>query len=339
MRPIRVLVVDDSAMARELLIAILSTDPDVCVVGEAADGQEALRKTQALQPDLITMDIEMPIMDGLEAIEQIMASHAVPILVVTNKDDADIAYRAISKGALELVEKPTIDLEDAKVFVAKVKLLSRVKVITHIRQRGRVASRQTSPTPPAGHSRGGDTVIAIAVSTGGPRALATLLPALPADFPWPIVIAQHMSDGFVRGMASWLNGLAHVSVKESTEHELLRGGTVYLAPSTHHMEIHGGGRVVFRERREQDIYHPSCDRLLTSVAHAYQERSVGIILTGMGHDGVLGMDHIKKAGGLTIAQDEGSCLLFGMPKVAIQHGCIDKILPLNDMSHELMRLV
>ncbi len=338
MGQIRVVVVDDSDFARELIGAILAMDKDILVVGEAKDGREAVEKVLLLKPDIVTMDIEMPVMNGLTAIEHIMAAHAVPILVVTTRGDANTAYAAISKGALDLVMKPDVNLADAQEFIHKIKLLAKIKVITHLG--GNRAMHQTPPVPPPlCFGTTSDRVVAIASSTGGPEALSIILAALPKSFPCPVVVAQHNPDGFIPGLVEWLDTIAPMAVKMAEEGETLLAGTVYISPTEKHMEITATRRVALRERQPQDIYRPSCDILLASVARACNSHGIGVILTGMGSDGALGMQRISEMGGVTIAQDEASCIVFGMPKVAIDSGCINKIIPLHGMSAEIMNLV
>jgi len=334
MKPVRVLVVDDSALARELIIAILSSDNGIRVVGEAADGMEALEKVHILKPELVTMDIEMPVMGGLETIERIMNSCAVPILVVTTKGDAHTAFTAMSKGALDLIEKPDVNLESAAEFIEKIKFLSKIKVIRHIS-----GTFHKERQEPGVKSENLDKVVAIASSSGGPKALSILLSALPESFPSPIVVAQHISAGFDAGLVKWLNRISKLTVKIASEGEMITPGTIYCSPSESHMRINSRRSVVFDERQPGDIYSPSCDTLLSSAAAVYGEKSIGVILTGMGDDGVSGMKKIKEAGGITIAQDEKSSVVFGMPKVAIESGCIDNILPLDEISDGIIRFI
>lgn len=338
MRQIRVLVVDDSAFVRALIVDILSTDREIKVAGEAQNGREAVEKSRELKPDIITMDIEMPVMDGLEAIENIMAADAVPILVVTTRSDAQTAYAAISKGALDLVVKPEVSIDAAREFIHKVKLLSGVKVIRHIGRKYRAVERK----PVINNDfkwDAPDSIIAIASSTGGPEAISIILPDLPAKLPCPVVIAQHISDGFVSGMVEWLEKITKLNVKVGIEGEALEAGTVYVSPSEKHMEVNSARRVSLVERKPKDIYRPSCDMLLSSVARVYGPRSIGIILTGMGSDGAAGMKKIKEAKGITIAQDQKTSVVFGMPKVAIDSGCIQKILSVDEISSEIIKLV
>lgn len=335
MGQIRVVVADDSSFAREVINAVLSTDSEIKVVGEAANGREAVEKVLELKPDIVTMDIEMPVMDGLEAIERIMASFAVPILVVTTRGDAHTAYAAISKGALDLVVKPEVNLDGAREFIDKIKMLSKIKVITHMK--GKKSIREPKELKKPEFSGGmSDRIVAIASSTGGPEALSIILSSLPGNFPCPIVIAQHISDGFVSGMVEWLKRIVKLNIKVAVEGETLCPGTVYFSPSEKHMEITNSKSVAFVARHSKDIYRPSCDVLLSSVARVYGSMGVGVILTGMGSDGVLGIKKIKEANGDTIAQDEKSSVVFGMPKVAIDSGCIDKILSIDEIAAELV---
>ncbi|MBI4689219.1 MAG: chemotaxis-specific protein-glutamate methyltransferase CheB [Nitrospirae bacterium] len=338
MKKIRVLVVDDSTLARELIIAILSTDNEIQVIGEAKDGKEAVEKVRELRPDIVTMDIEMPVMDGIEAIEQIMASNAVPILVVTTRGDAHTAYAAILKGALDLVVKPDVNLSEAREFISKIKLLSGIRVITHISGKRKI--QQVIDIPASVSTENiSDKIVAIASSTGGPDALSVILPQLPENFPCPIVIAQHISDGFVSGMVEWLKLITRLNIKVAAEGDAVTVGSVYVSPSEKHTEINASKRISFVGRHPKDIYRPSCDVLLSSVARVYGKKALGVILTGMGSDGALGMQRIKKAGGNTIAQDDKTSVVFGMNKVAIDSGCIDKILPLGDISKKIVEIV
>lgn len=337
MSPIRTLVVDDSILAREMIAAILSTDDLIRVIGEAGNGREAVQKVVICKPDVVIMDINMPVMNGFEAIEEIMARQPVPILVVSSADDAKTAYRAISLGALEIMSKSEISVEEPAHLVSKVKNLSMVKVISHIRGVGKGREAGECPRPAsAGLRRPG--IIAIAASTGGPKALSVIIPALPADFPCPIVIAQHIAKDFATGMADWLHKICRLPVKVAEERELISPGVVYLSPAEKHLTLGRDNRVILRAPRPTDIYHPSCDALLSSVAAVYRSKAIGIILTGMGNDGVEGMKSIKAAQGVTIAQDRASSVVFGMPGAAIEGNCIDKVLPLDEIAGEIIRM-
>ncbi|MBI5846994.1 MAG: chemotaxis-specific protein-glutamate methyltransferase CheB [Nitrospirae bacterium] len=336
MKKIRVLIVDDSVLVRNLIRAIIEMDPEMEVAGEASNGLEAVEKARNLHPDIITMDIEMPVMDGLQAIEQIMADNALPILVVTSRGDAKTAYAAIAKGALDLMLKPDLNVEAAEEFAARLKLLSKVSVISHIS--GRLSHRlPAAPEPPVFSGNSSDQVIAIASSTGGPDALSIILSRLPEKFPVPIVIAQHISDGFASGMVGWLRALSRIEIKVAVQGEHLKSGTAYVCPSENHMQVDGSKKINFVERHAKDIYRPSCDVLLSSVAASFGNKAIGVILTGMGNDGVVGITKIRAAGGWTIAQDEKTSVIFGMPKLAIESGVIDAVLSLEAISGEIVR--
>jgi two-component system chemotaxis response regulator CheB len=336
MNRIRVLIADDSDLVREMIKAIVESDPEMEVVGEAVDGRDAVLKVAGLRPDVVTMDIEMPVMNGLDAIEQIMAENAVPILVVTTLGDARTAYEAVSRGALDLVVKPDVSREAAHEFVDKLKLLSKVRVVRHLSGlRSRKGPPPVALPVPAGHAS--DRVVAIAASTGGPDALSIILSRLPERFPAPIVIAQHIAEGFVSGMVAWLRTTTRLEVKVAAEGELVRPGAAYVCPSEHHMRITSARTICFVERRPRDVYRPSCDLLLSSIAESFGSNAVGVILTGMGNDGVVGMRRIKQAGGRTIAQDESSSVIFGMPKLAIEDGSVDRVLAVDEIGAEMAR--
>lgn len=339
---IRVLIVDDSLLAREMLREILEEHEDIEVVGEALNGQQAIEMVKELRPHLVTMDLNMPVMGGLEAIEAIMHNKAVPILVVSSETDAEQAYQALSSGALEVIGKPRINSEDAKLLVHQVRLLSGVPVITRM-QRWCMTTQNADPMLSGAYlaaSKVADQpIFALASSTGGPQALANLLSALPADFPAPLVIAQHISNGFIEGMGQWLAGLCALPVKVAEEGELLVAGKVYLSPSEEHLTFTSDGRVKLKSRAEKDIYHPSCDEMLASVAQVYGKNAVGIIMTGMGCDGTRGMTAIYEQGGITLAQDEASSVIYGMNAEAVNAGVIHRELPLSSLADEMLRIL
>ncbi|MGR3179448.1 MAG: chemotaxis-specific protein-glutamate methyltransferase CheB [Candidatus Anammoxibacter sp.] len=337
MTPIRVLIVDDSGFCRQMFIDILSEDNQIEVIGEAKNGLEAVKMVERLKPDIVTMDIVMPVMNGLDAIKQIMISKPLPILVVSEVDDADMAFNALNEGALEVIAKSEVN-DDDREFVKKIKLLSGVKVIRR-RIGAKLADNKSSSVKEPGKTHEKfSKIVAIASSTGGPKALAAILPELDNGFPYPIVIAQHIADGFIPGLVGWLDSVSKLKVKEGVDNEPVAAGTVYLSPTERHMTIDNSGTIALLDRQAKDIYHPSCDALLSSIADISTVGNIGVILTGMGGDGVSGMAKIKATGGATIAQDEKSSVVFGMPKVAIENGCIDKVLSLNEISDELMQL-
>lgn len=340
-KSIKVLIVDDSEVARDILRALLEGQDGIEVVAEAVNGREAIELTKRLCPDLITMDLNMPIMSGLEAIEHIMHDKAVPILVVSNESDAELAYKAIGYGALEVIAKPRLDACDADAFVRQVRLLAGVPVITHLRRRSSIDAAPRVPLPYVFSTvpdAGFQQVFVIAASTGGPQALASVLSQLPADFPAPVLIAQHISDGFIDDMALWLSGVCPMRVKVAEEGELLRAGCVYLSPSEQHLSINAAHCVTLQERRKGDIYHPSCDILLSSVAEVFGSKAIGIIMTGMGRDGPEGMRAIFARGGITLAQDEASSIIYGMNAEAVKLGVIQRELGLAEIASEMLRI-
>lgn len=352
MAKIKVLIVDDSALARDLLRSFLQSDSEIEVVGEAKNGAEAVRLCSELRPNIVTMDLEMPVMGGMEAITEIMATKAVPILVVSSVADAQKACAAVAHGALDVVAKPEFDATAAAEFIAKVKLLSRVAVITHIRSRysknGEALKVPAAPavfrtTPPAKKTEQSAAaapmrLIGIASSTGGTQALAFILKQLPHDFPWPILIAQHIADGFAGGMANWLASISPLPVRLAQEGEPIAPGTVYISPSESNLAVTAQHRLALIPRLPGEIYHPTCDVLFDSVAKVYGQRALGIILTGMGRDGAQGLLKIREAGGDTLAQDEASSVIFGMNKIAIDLGGAKKVLPLDHIPQAMCSL-
>lgn len=344
MKKIRVLIADDSALSRALLREYLEQDDGIEVIAEARNGEEAVALALDLAPQVITMDVHMPKMDGLAAIDAIMTRRAVPILVVSGVADAKVAYDALLRGALDVISKPTIDAGDAIELVTKVRLLAGVSVFT--RRALRADTSEKISMPPSRFDSvatialpSWSRVYAIACSTGGPQALATLLAALPASFPAPIVVAQHMAAGFSQGMVDWLDKLTPLRVCLAQSGDVLQAGVVYVSPSEQHLSITSAGRLLLTPPSTRDIYHPSCDCLLSSVASQFAQRSVGIILTGMGKDGVQGMRDIYQKQGVTWAQDESSSVIFGMNRLAIEAGVIREVLPLTAMPERMMALL
>lgn len=334
---IRVLVVDDSALVREMIRDILESETDIVVVGEAADGMEALDKVAALKPDIVTMDIEMPVMGGLEAIERIIAAHPVPILVVTALTGVRTAFAAVSKGALDVIEKPDISMDNVQHLLKKVRLLARVDVSSHLQSmKGHAGAKGSGVPMQKSFSKG--NIIAIAASTGGPQAIHAILSQLPGQFPIPIVITQHIAEGFTQGMVDWLNTATPLAVRVAGNGDVLAAGTVSINPAEHSMRITEQGMILLGAREPRQVYHPSCNTMLSSVAAAYRERAVGVILSGMGDDGVIGLQAIKKAGGVTLAQDEKSSVIFGMNRIAVERGCIDRVVALADIPAKLIHL-
>jgi two-component system chemotaxis response regulator CheB len=338
-------VAEPSPLVRRLLRTILESDPSIRVVGEAENGLEAVAKVASLKPDLVTLDLEMPVLGGLQAIERIMAEHPLPILVVTAQENVRRAFDAVSKGALDVMGKVDLNPAMARTLVKKVKALARVDVRAFGARKGtppalpRPPGAVPAPLPvvaPAGENAR-CRLLAIASSTGGPQALQAILSRLPAQFPAPILIAQHVASGFTQGIAAWLSGTLSMPARVARHGEQLEPGTVYFNPTECDLRVNGKGQVLLEPSAPSGIYHPSCDVLLRSAAEAYRGEVLALILTGMGRDGVEGMRAIKAAGGVTLAQNEASSVVFGMNRLAIEAGCIDQVLGLEELPAEILR--
>jgi two-component system chemotaxis response regulator CheB len=332
-RPIRVLVADDSELFRELLARVIGSDPGFEVVAVAADGNEAARHARDLKPDVITMDLNMPDADGFSGIARIMADTPTPILVLTANREETVGFRALSLGALDLLEKPqaTTDLDDyGRLLRSRLRLLAGVKVIRHVRG---LRERVAAPPRRAGRAE----VVVIGASLGGPRALSALLRGLPPGFRAPVAIVQHIADGFTEGLASWLATETRLDVHEARDGEALAPGVVFLAPTGRHLVL-GEGVVRLSDAPPVDTFKPSVTPLLVSAARTYGARVCGVILTGMGRDGAEGLKAIHDAGGPTLAQDEATSAVFGMPRAAIELGAVDRVLPLDEIPRALAEL-
>ena len=327
--PTRVLVVDDSLVCREILAAILNAETDIQIIGQAESGKQAIELNRKLRPDLVTMDIQMPGMDGFSAIEEIMAQNPVPILVVTSvplKDGIDQSFLAIKAGALDLVKKPDPGSLEGRILVEKVRVLSGVKVIRHRRARPASVSQLSREVASERIE-----VVALVSSTGGPKLLSELLGSLPREISLAFLLTQHLPDGFVAGFIHWLNQEIALQVDQAREGMRITPGTVLVAPSETHMEVSERGVVHLSDAPAIQSHRPSGTPMLKSVAKVYGKRAMGIILTGMGRDGAEGLLSLRQAGGLCIAQDEASSLIFGMPKAAIELGAAERVLGVNEI--------
>jgi two-component system chemotaxis response regulator CheB len=344
--PIHVLVVDDSKVVRQILVSMLETVPGFQVVGEARDGEEAVRLTARLRPDVITMDIRMPRLDGLGAIRQIMSSTPTPIVVVASsvyESDLNIAFTAIEAGALTVVEKPrgiTPEAYEAArdQLVTTIRLMSDVQVVTLRPGRWRPASASVPHVVGvegvARASRKAE-MVAIAASTGGPGVLREIFHALPGDLSIPIVTVQHITPGFAQGFARWLDGETDLKVSLAEDGERVRPGHVLIAPDDTHLTVTYGGIARLDHSEPVKGQRPSATRLFDSVAQTYGAAAIGVVLTGMGEDGADGLENLNRAGGHVIAQDEGSCVVYGMPKAAIERGVVDRIMTPDEVASVL----
>ncbi len=332
-RPIRVLVADDSELFRELLARVVAEERGFEVVAVAADGNEAALLARTLRPDVITMDLNMPDADGFSGIARIMAETPTPILVLTGNPAEAVGFRALSLGALDILEKPqaTADLGEYGVLLrSRLRLLAGVKVIRHLRG---LRERQPAPTRAAARVE----LVAVGASLGGPRALASLLRGLPDSFAAPIVVVQHIADGFTEGLASWLASESRLHVREARDGDPLRSGRVLVAPSGRHLLV-GDGVARLSDAPPVDTFKPSVTPLFLSAARRYGARACGVLLTGMGRDGAEGLRAIKDARGPTLVQDEATSAVFGMPRAAIELGAADRVLPLDEIARVLLEL-
>ena len=320
---VRVLIVDDSPVAREVLRSVLETDASIRVVGMAGTGREAIELTEQLRPDLVTMDLVMPGMDGMEATARIMARRPTPILFFSAfiGDDGEYSRSdALAAGALDIVQKPPQILDsrwqsNAGALVKKVKSLARVPVVTHIqgrRKRDEVRDLSIAPAVPRG-----TRVLAIGASTGGPKVLDELLPALPHNYSPGVVVVQHLADGFMAGWLAALRQRCALTLKVAENGDRIQAGRILFAPSSGHISVLPGGRVRIDDGAVTGGVCPSVDITFTTIAEAYGARAAGVLLTGMGTDGAAGLLAIRHAGGTTMVQDEASCVVFGMPRAAI----------------------
>jgi len=359
---IRVLVAEDSPTARALLVAMLEADPEIEVIAEASTGVQAVEMAERLEPDLVTMDVQMPELDGLQATEQIMRRSPRPIIIVSSQardTDVSLSLDATRAGALLVLPKPEGPgsghfASDQKQLVAMVKALSRVKVVRRWRGPATSDSQERPGSPRAqdqsaeawqsrGHPhRPPATVVAIAASTGGPAALRDLLAALPAEFRAPILIVQHIAKGFVAGLAAWLGTDSRLRVKVAVDGEHAAPGSVYIAPDGLHLELRKDGadrfRLALTSSSPIGTFRPSATRLFSSVAAAAGARSLSVILTGMGDDGVTGLRDVRRANGTIMAQDEKSSVIYGMPREALRAGVVDEVVSLDKLSSRLMDL-
>jgi two-component system, chemotaxis family, protein-glutamate methylesterase/glutaminase len=342
---IRIVIADDSPTQRQLLAGILESDPELRVVGHAANGVEAVALTARLRPDLVLMDIHMPELDGLEATREIMVRVPTPILIVTASArgrDMGLSLDAIGAGALMVIGKPGDPRSsrfeaDREELVVMAKAMARVKVVRRWAPASRVRPPFLEAALPAGGLPG--RLVAIAASTGGPAALQRILGGLPGDFRVPILVVQHIAQGFAAGLADWLEGSCRLRVKIAEHGESLRGGMVVLAPDGRQLGVDAQGRVLLTDAPAVGGFRPSGSYLFASAAAAYGPGLISVILTGMGRDGVDGLVAAKAAGGRTIAQDETTAVVYGMPREAVEAGVADAVLGVDEIAPRLIAMV
>jgi two-component system, chemotaxis family, protein-glutamate methylesterase/glutaminase len=347
MAKIRVLTVDDSALMRQVLAALLSKDPEIEVIGSAPDPYIAREKIKALNPDVITLDVEMPKMDGLTFLEKLMRGRPMPVVMVSSLTEVgcQTTLRALELGAVDFITKPKIDLREGMEEIA-LELIDKIKAAAQAKVRGKggdsgVGGKGVAPLVTSSMIKTTDTIIAIGSSTGGTEAVKDVLMALPPNTP-PILITQHMPEHFTKTWANRMNSLCRISVKEAEDGDSVLPGHALVTPGSYHMTlVRSGARYTVRINQDPPVnrHRPSVDVMFASVAQYAGANAVGVILTGMGGDGAREMLTMKQAGAFTIAQDEASCVVFGMPKEAIKMGGVDKILPLAEIPAAIVAYV
>ncbi len=349
---VKVLIVDDSAFMRNAISSMLSSDKDIVIVGTARDGAEALEKIASLKPDVVTMDVEMPKMDGITALKHIMQKNPVPVIMVSSltSEGAKVTLEALELGAIDFIPK---NLSDLSINIVKIKdlLIEKIKQIGKKDTLKLLLKKQVvTKTPDLSkyvvsrlHGERRIGIVTIGTSTGGPGALQQIIPHLPKDFPVPVVVAQHMPPNFTKPFSERLNQLSKIAVKEADEGDMLKPGLVLVAPGRGHMRLKRLRAIEtvvnISEAKDEFIYRPSVDALALSVADLYPGRALGVMLTGMGNDGLKGFSAIKKSGGRIFAQDEKTCVVFGMPKAVVEAGLADKVLSLDEIAGEIINSV
>lgn len=359
---IRVLVVDDSAFMRKAISMMISDDPEIEVIGTATNGEEGVEKVFELAPDLVTMDIEMPRMDGLTALRKIMKEKPTPVMMVSSltSDGAQATLEALDLGAVDFIPKQLsyVSLDIVKIkqeLIAKIKHIKNRKNILLAQYRSRQVSgisaaakrrqksKKTLPglTMPLASKTGKKKirVVAVGVSTGGPPALQNVIPRLPKNFPVPILVVQHMPATFTKSLANRLDNLSALQVKEAEGGESLQNGMVYIAPGDKHMMVRRNGArhaIKLSNEPSDTLYKPSVDVMMNSVEDNYRGTTMGVIMTGMGHDGLVAAKRVKKSGGIMIAQDEKTCVVYGMPRAIVEAGIADRISPIDRIAPDIV---
>ncbi len=343
---VRVLIVDDSAFMRTALSRMVGSDAALAVVGTAANGNEALRQVPALDPDVITLDVQMPGLDGIETLRRIMSEFPRPVIMVSalTVKDAETTFSALDAGAFDYVPKQ-LSSTSLDILHLREDLIAKIKAAaesSHPLEPHFFPRKPPQSAFPRKHElpSSAPSIIAIGTSTGGPKALQDILPALPADLPVPILIVQHMPSGFTAPFAQRLNKLCALSVCEAVNGHALQPGVVYIAPAGTHLTVDRRGSrtlICLSSKPENQLHVPSVDVLMQSVASSFRSEAMGIIMTGMGSDGAQGMNAIHREHGFTLGQDEESSAVYGMPRTCAEMGILDRVVPLSLIPHEIMQ--
>lgn len=343
---VRVLVVDDSAFARKAISKIIDSDSDLLVVGTARDGQDAFEQVKSLRPDVVTLDVTMPNVDGLQALDLIMGEVPTPVVMLSamTGENTGATIEALEKGAVDFFLKPSAmnpagRTQESSELLIKVKMASKISP-SRLKALGKVKvarmNRATAKNRKGSSAR--KKILVIGSSTGGPKALAELMPALPQDLPAVILIVQHMPPGFTKSLADRLNAACPYSVKEAEQGDQLEYGKALLAPGGYHMRVNRNGEVVLDQGPTVCGVRPAVNLTMESVAEIYGKASLGVVLTGMGSDGTDGAARIKKAGGRIAAEHESSCAVYGMPRSVVEAGHADTVAPLKNMAVEIVKM-
>jgi two-component system chemotaxis response regulator CheB len=333
---IKILVVDDSLLMQKILVDLLQSDSQISVIGTARDGEEALSKIASLHPDVVTLDIEMPRMNGLTTVRKIMETNPLPVVMISAlaQREAQLTLKALEFGAVDYVPKPSGPIS-LNMDAVKTELISKVKTAASANIR-RVKPRGMEAVTPS-TAKSSDRVISIAASTGGPAAVAYVLRNIPENTP-PILVVQHMQKGMTKLFADGLNQECKLKVKEAEEGDAVQEGLALIAPGGFHMLVTKSGKINLATSPPVNYVRPSADVMMKSAAKTYASKNIGVILTGMGADGAKGIEAIKKKGGVTIAQDKKTCVVFGMPDAAIKTGCVDFVTSLGSIPKEIMNV-
>lgn len=342
MSKVRVLVVDDSALMRKLIPQILEADSSIEVVGTAMDGSFALRKIGELKPQVVTLDLEMPRMDGMDTLREITRKHRVPVIIVSSHttQGASATFKALSLGAFDFVSKPR-DAASAHMEQIAAELITKIKAAASTRMPAGAVELPLPPArahKPARQRPKANKLVAIGISTGGPNALQYLLAQLPGDFPAALLVVQHMPEGFTEMFARRLDECCAIDVKEAQSGDLLLAGRALICPGNRHMKVRRmpmGDIAVLSDDPRVNGHRPSVDVLFRSVAQEFGRDSVGVLMTGMGEDGAEGLGALKRGGAMTIAQDESSCVVYGMPRAAIERGYAQRVVSLDALANTL----
>ncbi len=343
--PIRVLVVDDSALMRKMVGDIVQEAEGLELAGQARNGLEALEMAERLRPDVITLDLEMPKMDGLQALARLMAERPIPTVILSAhaKEGAEPTLLALELGAVDFVTKPSgsISLDIDRVreqLVERIRMAAEVDLSKLVGRKPIRPAKAARPAAVRGSATGAMSVVAIGSSTGGTRALAEIMPRLPSELEAAYLLVQHMPLGFTKSLAERLNARSKVSVKEAEEGDKIQSGQALLAPAGWHLRMASDGRrVELSKDPPRHGVRPSVDVMMESLAQNCQSPMVAVILTGMGHDGAKGLSSIKRRGGRTLAEDRSTCVVWGMPRAAVETGAVDEVLPLDEIPEAIVR--